>query len=185
MNSLGKYCRLGGLGVVLSLCVACGGDAAGAGAAKSPTATTAPPAPNGGVATTASGQQVGVSDAPTSGESGASRPAMNASAQSAYQAGMQAFQAGDLQGAKNQFVAATSADSKAYQAYYSLGVVRERLNETSGALQAYRQATTIVSDYEPAIVAYGVLLARTGKVDEANDFLSARQAIASGLPWPR
>jgi tetratricopeptide (TPR) repeat protein len=177
MTNLAKICQLGGLGVVLSLCVACGGDAAGAGPAKAPTAGTAPPVANdGGVATTASGQQVGVSDAPTSGESGAARPAMNASAQSAYQAGMQAFQAGDLQGAKNQFVAATSADSKAYQAYYSLGVVRERLNETSGALQAYRQATTIVSDYEPAIVAYGVLLARTGKVDEANDFLSARQA---------
>jgi tetratricopeptide (TPR) repeat protein len=88
---------------------------------------------------------------------------------------MQAFQAGDLQGAKTQFVAATQADAKAYQAYYSLGVVRERLNEGSGALQAYRQATTIVSDYEPAIVAYGVLLARTGKADEANDFLSSRQ----------
>lgn len=157
--------------------VACGGGAQQNAGAKAPAAAP-PPAPtaDGGVAATPAGQQFAVSDALTSGEGGAQRPAMNASAQSSYQAGMQAFQAGDLQGAKNQFVSATQADSKAYQAYYSLGVVRERLNETSGALQAYRQSTAIVPDYEPAIGAYAVLLARTGKPDEANDFLNARQA---------
>ncbi len=179
MQKLDKPYRLAGIGAVLSLCVACGGGGAAAGeGAKAPTGapTAPPPGTEGGVATSPQGQQFAVSDAPTSGESAAQRPAMNASAQAAYQAGMQAFQAGDLQGAKNQFVSATQADPKAYQAYYSLGVVRERLNETSGALQAYRQSTAIVSDYEPAIVAYGVLLARTGKPDEANDFLSARQA---------
>ena len=92
--------------------------------------------PGTGVAATPAGQQFAVSDAPTSGDTaGASqRPALSGSALSAYQAGMQAFQAGDLQGAKNQFVAATQADPKAYQAYYSLGVVRERLNESSGAV---------------------------------------------------
>lgn len=161
---------------LLLLSVACGGGA-GAEAGGPKTAAQAQAAQNPGtaVAATPAGQQFAVSDAPTSGAPTAQRPAMNASALSAYQAGMQAFQAGDLQGAKTQFVAATQADPKAYQAYYSLGVVRERLNEGSGALQAYRQATTIVSDYEPAIVAYGVLLARTGKADEANEFLSARQ----------
>jgi tetratricopeptide (TPR) repeat protein len=162
---------------LLLLGVACGGGAE----AKAPqTAAGAQAAQNPGtpVAATPAGQQFAVSDAPTSGDAAgaAQRPAMSGSALTAYQAGMQAFQAGDLQGAKTQFVAATQADPKAYQAYYSLGVVRERLNEGSGALQAYRQATTIVSDYEPAIVAYGVLLARTGKADEANDFLSSRQA---------
>jgi Tfp pilus assembly protein PilF len=161
-------------GVLLS--VACGGGAKETGGAKAPVAPPPAATTDGGVAANPGGQQFAVSDAPTSGEVTAQRPALNAAAQSAYQAGMQAFQAGDLQGAKNQFVSATQADAKAYQAYYSLGVVRERLNETSGALQAYRQATTIVSDYEPAIVAYGVLLARTGKPDEAIDFLNARQA---------
>jgi tetratricopeptide (TPR) repeat protein len=155
---------------------ACGGGAKEGPGAQAPTAPAPSANTNGGVATSQQGQQFAVSDAPTSGEAAAARPAMNASAQSAYQAGMQAFQAGDLQGAKNQFVNATQADSKAYQAYYSLGVVRERLNENAGALQAYRQATTIVPDYEPAIAAYAVLLARTGKPDEATDFLNARQA---------
>ena len=110
MQKLTPSHRLG-ISFVLSLCVACGGGAAAGEGAKAPTGAAAPSATNeGGVATTPQGQQFAVSDAPTSGEAAAARPAMNASAQSAYQAGMQAFQAGDLQGAKNQFVSATSAD---------------------------------------------------------------------------
>jgi tetratricopeptide (TPR) repeat protein len=175
-NIVGLRKQVGAPLGVLLLCVACGGGAQTA-APKTPAQTRAAENPGTSVATPA-GQQFAVSDAPTSGDKtgGAQRPTLSGSALSAYQAGMQAFQAGDLQGAKNQFVSATQADSRAYQAYYSLGVVRERLNETSGALQAYRQATAIVSDYEPAIVAYAVLLARTGKPDEANDFLNSRQA---------
>ncbi|HEY6079754.1 MAG TPA: tetratricopeptide repeat protein, partial [Polyangiaceae bacterium] len=172
---LRNFLRFAAPGGVLLLTVACGGAGAEGAGAKTPSSGATPAAAPGGVATTPDGQQIGVSDAPTSGEA-SQRSAMNASALSAYQAGMQAFQAGDLQGAKTQFVSATQADPKAFQAYYSLGVVRERLNETSGALQAYRQATTIVADYEPAIVAYAVLLARSGKADEANDFLNGRQA---------
>ena len=164
--------------LALLLCVACGGGAGAETAGPKTPAQAQATAQPGPAAAAPAGQQFAVSDAPTSGDASAAaaRPGLSGSALAAYQAGMQAFQAGDLPGAKNQFVSATQADPKAYQAYYSLGVVRERLNETSGALQAYRQATTIVSDYEPAIVAYGVLLARTGKPDEANDFLSARQA---------
>jgi Tfp pilus assembly protein PilF len=121
------------------------------------------------------GPQVGISDSPTDG-SGVQRPAMNASAQQAYQAGVAAFKSGDITGAKTQFQRATQADSKAYQAYYSLGVVEERLNETSNALSSYRQATVIVSDYEPAIFAYAVLLARGGKGDQAMEYLNGRAA---------
>ncbi len=102
-----------------------------------------------------------MSDAPTNGDSSANRPKMNAAAQAAYNAGMEAFKNGDLAGAKNQFTQATQQDPKAYQAFYSLGVVRERTNETPAALTSYRQATTVVPDYEPAIAAYAVLLART------------------------
>jgi Tfp pilus assembly protein PilF len=88
---------------------------------------------------------------------------------------MQAFQSGDLEGAKAQFQKAIDADSNAYQAHYSLGVVRERLNETSGALSSYSRASTIVRDYEPAIAAYGTLLARTGRTSEAETYLEERQ----------
>jgi Tfp pilus assembly protein PilF len=101
---------------------------------------------------------------------------MSATAASAYSAGMTAFQNSDLQGAKTQFTQATQADAKAYQAYYSLGVVRERLNDPAGALAAYRQATLVVNDYEPAIAAYAVLLARQGRADEAVEYLNGRSA---------
>ncbi|HEY8943387.1 MAG TPA: tetratricopeptide repeat protein, partial [Polyangiaceae bacterium] len=69
---------------------------------------------------------------------------------------------------------ATQADSEAFQAFYSLGVVRERLGDTPGALAAYRQSATIVADYEPAIVAYAVLLARSGRPDEAFEYLNRK-----------
>jgi Tfp pilus assembly protein PilF len=162
------------LGVSLA---ACGGGAVASKGAASPSQTsTAGPGPT---EPTPAGQQFGIADKPTSGESTANRPKMNASAAAAYNAGMEAFKNGDLAGAKAQFTQATQADPKAYQAFYSLGVVRERMNETSGALTSYRQATTIVPDYEPAIVAYAVLLARTGKPDDATDFLNQRQAQMS------
>jgi len=171
----------GGLSALLLLGVslaACGGGAVASKGAAAPGQTSTAGAPGPSEATPA-GQQFGIADRPTSGESTADRPKMNASAASAYNAGMEAFKNGDLAGAKAQFTQATQADPKAYQAFYSLGVVRERMNETSGALTSYRQATTIVADYEPAIVAYAVLLARTGKPDDATDFLNQRQAQMS------
>lgn len=121
------------------------------------------------------GPQFGMSDGPSSGEA-AERPKMNAAALQAYNAGMAAFQNGDLATARTQFTQATQADAKAYQAFYSLGVVRERLGDTPGALSAYRQATAIVPDYEPAIVAYAVLLAHSGRPDEAVEYLTGRMA---------
>ena len=143
-------------------------------AAEAPSTTDATGAPP--VTPGAEGPQVGISDAPTGRDGAAQRPAMNASAAQAYSAGISAFKSGDLQGAKTQFTRATQADSKAYQAYYSLGVVEERLNELSSAASSYRQATLIVPDYEPAIFAYAVLLARGGKGDEAMEFLNGRAA---------
>jgi Tfp pilus assembly protein PilF len=170
----GAITSLGALALCLTL-AACGGGASATKGAEAPTQTstgTTPPA----TGPTPAGEQYAVSDTPTNGDSSANRPKMNAAAQAAYNAGMDAFKKGDLAGAKNQFTQATQADPKAYQAFYSLGVVRERTNETSGALTAYRQATTVVPDYEPAIVAYAVFLARTGKPDDAIDFLNQRQA---------
>jgi Tfp pilus assembly protein PilF len=165
--------RISELAIVLSLALAsaaCGGDKKPAKAPQGGPATqpayTAPPV------STAPGAQYAVPDAPTSGDA-ANRPKMNASAAQAYAAGLQAFQAGDLQGAKNQFQKATEADAKAYQAHYSLGVVKERLGET-GALTSYSKAVGVVPDYEPAIYSYGVLLARQGKVSEAEEYLQQK-----------
>lgn len=130
----------------------------------------------GQVAGVRPGQQVGISDAPSSGGTGLTRPKMNAAAATLYAAGMQAFQAGDLDAASSQFTKATEADSNAYQAYYSLGVVRERLGNSAGALSGYSKAIAIVADYEPAIVAYAVLTAQQGNPDAAEEYLNGRLA---------
>ncbi len=165
---------LGALGAAGA--VGCGGAATPTDA-KAPTASPAADVPAGGVVTTGpGGQQMAISDAPTSGENAAPRPKMNAAAAQAYAAGMAAFQSGDLDGAKNQFAKATKSDKNAYQAFYSLGVVAERLHDTSAAQASYRRAVTIVPDYEPAIVAYAVLVARTGKASDAESFLDEKMA---------
>ncbi len=157
------------------LAIGCGKQGESAGAQVPPGATVNAPSAGGpGVVTSPTGEQYAVTDAPTSGEA-SNRPKMNATAASAYGAGMQAFQSGDLDGAKAQFQKAIDADGNAYQAHYSLGVVRERLNEVSGALSSYSRASTIVRDYEPAIAAYGTLLARTGRTSEAETYLEERQ----------
>jgi len=159
--------------------VACGGGAKTeaqtpaslAGAQDAPPATGAPVAGPGG-------SQFAQSDAPSvNAPEAANRPKMNAAAQQAYSAGLSAFQAGDLVGAKTQFQRAADADASAYQAQYSLGVVQERLGSKSAALAAYRASYGIVKDYEPAITAYALLLARTGDVGEAEDFLNRQRAI--------
>ncbi len=153
--------------------VACGGAApeaksATAGSLSTPTVTN-------GRALDASGQQVAVSDAPSSGR-GSVRPKLNDAALAAYRAGMDAFQKGDLDGAQAQFIKATEADSNAYSAFYGLGVVRERLGNSSGALSAYGKAITVVPDYEPAIVSYGLLTAREGNADAAEEYINGRLA---------
>jgi len=157
---------------------------------KVPSGTQVQTPPGGGIGTAQNqqGQQYAVTDQPSSGASAANRPKMNASAQQAYNAGLTAFQNGDLDGAKTQFNKAAQSDSKAYQAYYSLGVVDERLGDNAGALSAYKRAISVVPDYEPAIVSYGVLLANTGQQSEAETFLSNQQskyprsaAITAGL----
>jgi len=155
----------------------CGGGAATP-PAQTPGAATAgaPPAGAAGAEAPPPGAVTAITDKPTSGEAASNRPAMSASAAQAYAAGLEAFKLGDLAGAKTQFSRATSADPKAYQAYYTLGVVEERLNEVGNAQSSYRQATVIVPDYEPAIFAYAVLLARQGKGHEAMEFLNARAA---------
>ncbi|MFO0570824.1 MAG: tetratricopeptide repeat protein [Polyangiaceae bacterium] len=129
-----------------------------------------------GAVYTPQGQQFAVTDAPSSGESASNRPKMNSSAMAAYAAGMDAFKAGDLPTAREQFTKASEADSQAYQAFYSLGVVKERLGENAGASSAYKSAISVVTDYEPAIYALGVLLARDGKGSEAESFLNGKAA---------
>lgn len=100
---------------------------------------------------------------------------------------LEAFGRGDLDTAKTFFQEAINKDPKAYQAFYSLGVILDRLRDPA-ALTQFRQAFSIVPDYEPAIVSYGLSLARRGNVSEADQFLTERHAkmpksaaVATGL----
>lgn len=121
------------------------------------------------------GQQWSIQDGGSGEGIGANRPKMSDAALGQYNQGMQAFVSGDLQNAKKFFQAATQADTKAYQAYYSLGVVLERLKDDSGALAAYKQAYTVIPDYEPAIISWGLLKARKGGTSEADAFLTQKR----------
>jgi tetratricopeptide (TPR) repeat protein len=158
--------------------VACFAGAAGCGgqSAEPKGPTQAAAQPTGATGTTPSGQQYAVSDLPSSGEK-ADRPKQNAAAATAYAAGLEAFRQGDMDGAQAQFAKAAEADPKAaYQAYHSLGVVRERLGNGGGALSAYLKAVDVVPDYEPSIVSYALLSARMGKTAEAEAYLKGKQA---------
>jgi tetratricopeptide (TPR) repeat protein len=98
------------------------------------------------------------------------RPAIGSAAAGPYQQGITAFVSGDLATAKNAFQQATVADPNSHQAFYSLGVVQERLRDP-GAAASYRQAFTIIPDYEPAIIAYAMSLAKKGNLGEAERIL--------------
>lgn len=171
-NKAGRLCLVL---VVAGASLACAGRSGKGSELPEGTKVNTPVTGGPGVVTSPEGEQYAVTDAPSSGES-ANRPKMSGSAATAHAAGLQAFQNGDLEGARTQFTRASDADANAYQAHYSLGVVRERLGEVSGALTAYRKAITAVPDYEPAIVSYGVLLARTGRATEAESYLTERQS---------
>lgn len=138
--------------------------------------TAGPTGPTGTPVATDQGVEIGMSDAPSSRDVPmAERPKMREEAKAPYMQALDAFGRGELAQAKQLFLEAIGKDPKAYQAHYSLGVILERLGE-SEALARYRQAFTIVTDYEPAITAYGVLLARKGNATEADQFLTERHA---------
>lgn len=138
--------------------------------------SASPTAPAGTPVTSQGGVQVGISDAPSSSNVPmAERPKMNEAAKGPYMQALSAFGNGQLAEAKKLFLDAIAQDPKAYQAHYSLGVILERLGEAD-ALSHYRQAFTIVTDYEPAITAYGLLLARRGNKTESDQFLTERHA---------
>jgi tetratricopeptide (TPR) repeat protein len=153
-------------------CAACAGQR-GATPAVAPGQAPPPGAP----VVSPTGQQFAVSDAPSGqGAQAVERPQMNAQAAQAYARGLAAFQAGDLGNAQAEFTRATQADASAYQAFYSLGVVRERLNNRAAAITAYRQALNVVRDYEPAIVGVAIAQAQLGKAQEAESFLQGQRA---------
>ncbi|MEJ7728802.1 MAG: tetratricopeptide repeat protein [Polyangiaceae bacterium] len=99
---------------------------------------------------------------------------LSAAAAGPYNQGLNAFVNGDLPTARTGFAQAGQADPRCHQCFYSLGVVQERLKD-AGAGGSYRQAYTIKSDYEPAIIAHGMFMARRNQLAEADAMLTQKR----------
>jgi tetratricopeptide (TPR) repeat protein len=126
-------------------------------------------------------QQIGISDQPSSYRPGDApdqalppRAALTGQAAALYQQALAAFASGDLNSARTLFTQTTQAEPQSHQAFYSLGVVQERLRDP-GATASYRQAFTIVPDYEPAIIAYAMLQAKKNQLSEAERTLTEKR----------
>ncbi|HVH43453.1 MAG TPA: tetratricopeptide repeat protein, partial [Labilithrix sp.] len=129
------------------------------------------PAADAGAGTpvmTEGGGQVGVVD-------GAGGSGLTGTARSRYEEGWSAWLNGDLQTAKKKFQEAQSADPKSPAPPYSLGVVQERLGDTAGAQQSYRNAFSNNPDHELSMCAYALSLASAGHPGEADTFLTDKR----------
>ncbi|HEY3817162.1 MAG TPA: tetratricopeptide repeat protein [Polyangiaceae bacterium] len=159
-------------GVVVSLglsAAACGGSTptpkVSTAKSAAPVSTSPAPAP-----ASTKGQQVAALAAPSANSE------LSGDAKTAYDKGFQAWTAGDLQAAKAAFMDAASRAPRAGSPRYSLGCVLERLGDNQGALDAYRASYSASSKYEVSMGAYALLLARTGRGSEAEQFLGSKQS---------
>jgi tetratricopeptide (TPR) repeat protein len=116
------------------------------------------------------GQTVSAASGPTADSE------LSGDAKAAYDRGFQAWTMGDLQTAKTAFADAASRAPGAGGPKYSLGCVLERLGDTQGALDAYRASYSASSKYEVAMGAYALLLARSGRGTDAEQFLAGKQS---------
>ena len=136
----------------------CGGDE-GSKKVNSPSGASG----DGGAAASAS---AGVSATPVQTSD------LSGSAKSDYDKGWQAWQAGDLLGAKKAFSSAAEDDPKSPAPHFALGTVMDRLGDSAGAQQEYRASFALKPDYDPAISAYALSLASSGHAGEADTFVT-------------
>lgn len=103
---------------------------------------------------------------------------LSGTAKDAYDRGVSAYSRGDLPGAIAALQQAVSAEPRAYEAHYALGMALERLGKQSDALEEYRNASKIKPDYGKAVAAYCFLLYRQGSKTEAESKLGDAQAAS-------
>ncbi|WP_394820604.1 tetratricopeptide repeat protein [Pendulispora albinea] len=132
----------------------------------------------GGPVQTGGGAQVGVAEPGPPGESSG----LTGAARDAYDRGWKAWLSGDLPGAKAAFKEALEKAPSSHAAHFSLGTVMDRLGDNAGAQQEFRAAFSAKSDYEPAICAYALSLARNGSTGEANTFITDKQQKMAKSP---
>ncbi len=163
---------IGTLAVALAV-PACGGDDK---TVKYPSGTAADAGAGAGTVSTGStNQDVGITGGPEG-------TGLTGAAKDAYDRGWKAWLAGDLPTAKAAFTEAGQKDTKSPAPHYSLGTVLERLGDDSGAQQEFRTAFSLKTDYEPAMCAYGLSLARAKHTGEADTFLTDKHGKMATSP---
>ncbi len=95
------------------------------------------------------------------------RRAMNSAARRVFDEGLRAAAAGRIAEARRAFERALREDRNAYQAAYNLGVLADRSGNANRAMDYYRQALRIQSDYEKAAEGMVTILLRRGGLRDA------------------
>ncbi|MFW5876191.1 MAG: tetratricopeptide repeat protein, partial [Myxococcota bacterium] len=101
------------------------------------------------------------------------RKPTSAATRSAIATSVEQARAGKTSEARATLQQAVSADPDAYEAMYNLGVIADRAGEDSQALEHYRKALRIQSDYEKAARGIVAIHLRRGDTDEARRFVEA------------
>lgn len=102
-------------------------------------------------------------------------PTLTQGGMMAMQQGTGAYVTGDLEGARNFYRQATQSDPLSAHAFHALGVVEERLRDLN-AEASYQRAIALSPKFEPAIIAYSLLLIRRNKYSDAERFLTEKRA---------
>lgn len=92
-------------------------------------------------------------------------------------------QGGDFQGARADFERAVTANPNDGEAWLRLGVAREKLGDASGAEDAYRRASNLITDPGDYHLAHGGSYFALGLLVEAERELRAGLALAPDNPY--
>ncbi|HRI72660.1 MAG TPA: tetratricopeptide repeat protein, partial [Polyangium sp.] len=102
-------------------------------------------------------------------------PNLSPAGMTAMQQGTGAYVQGDLETARGFYRQATQSDPTSAHAFHALGVVEERLRDLN-AESSYQRAIALAPKFEPAIIAYSLLLIRRNKYADAERFLTEKRA---------
>ncbi|WP_163783971.1 tetratricopeptide repeat protein [Myxococcus vastator] len=89
------------------------------------------------------------------------------SAESAFAAALQSYEAGDLDGAREGFEAVVDVLPQSLNAQFNLGVIAERQGRPDDARVAYEKVLLLDPAHVPAVVNLGVMYREQGRLDEA------------------
>lgn len=109
-------------------------------------------------------------------------PVLTPAGMMAMQQGTGAYVTGDLEAARGFYRQATQSDPTSAHAFHALGVVEERLRDLN-AEASYQRAIALSPKFEPAIIAYSLLLIRRNKFADAERMLTEkRSALGRSAP---